>query len=465
MLNKFLLSASVAGLIAGSALAVGLENLAAPGGASANEVYPLADELDFDGGSVSGTLQVGFGPSAGSFPTGNVLVYLTVAGATFDGALTGAEVGGVATSVISSGGASGGNTVAFLVSGANTCLVDASAAGFETDCDFNIPLELTGSDVSFSVGLTTDAGAPIDNTSSTTFVTRKIISLNPAFAINVVADTVETKADLNSIGGPFLGFTGPSDNTLGTIEVAANEITQTSGTYTVNVDLASTAVSSADVDSVDVTVTGVMDAFEGGDFEYDGTSFDAIVAATDIATYDAVLDFGTVADIDVTEDGTTPIARSSYSAAVTVTPDAGSNLIAGTAKSGALQSIERNGTTITFPWTQTSTLGATSGTTSVYRIGNLDAVAAGAVFVEVKNATTAGYTNPGIIELAASIAASGELVSNSGAIEAAVGNYGRGDIEFTIEADPETLTARQFVVRNGVIQQVIGGNVDQDINN
>ena len=101
----------------------------------------------------------------------------------------------------------------------------------------------------------------------------------------------------------------------------------------------------------------------------------------------------------------------------------------------------------------------------MFRIGNLDNVDAGAVFVEVKNSSVGAFSNPGIVQLGTSIAAGGELVQNSAQIEAAVGNYGRGDLEFTIEADPDTLTARQFVVRNGVIQQVIGGNVNQDINN
>jgi hypothetical protein len=87
------------------------------------------------------------------------------------------------------------------------------------------------------------------------------------------------------------------------------------------------------------------------------------------------------------------------------------------------------------------------------------------VFVEVKNASEAGFVNPGITQLAPSIDANGEFVVNSAGIEAAVGNYGRGDVEFTVEAEPDTLTGRQFVVRNGVVQQVLGGNVDQDVNN
>jgi len=109
-------------------------------------------------------------------------------------------------------------------------------------------------------------------------------------------------------------------------------------------------------------------------------------------------------------------------------------------------------------------LGAASGTTSVYRIGNLDATAAGAVFVEAKNSTTAGYINPGIVQVAATIPAKGELVLNSSSVEAALGNYGRGDVEFTVEANSTSLTGRQFVVRNGAIQQVMGGTVSQDQN-
>jgi hypothetical protein len=461
MLKKFLATASVVGLLAGAAHAVEIDNyMSASDGGDFDEVYPLAEEMDYDGGAVDGTLSFGFGPSAGSFPTGNVLLFISATGVEFDGALDGTEVGGTTTSVISNGGQSGASAVTFLISGADLC-ADVAIPGDST-CSVDIPVILTGSDVSVSVGLETDAGADVDNTNSDTRVSRTLIELLPAFAIDIEADLTATTADLLAVGGPFTDFTGPSDNTLGTYEVAPND-----GDYgPVNTDLANTDVGPGDVDAVDLLLAGTMDAFEAGDVTFDGTSADDIDATADEATYDATGDFDAGAlDVQVDPDLATAIARSDYDLTVTVTPDALSNLVSGTTKTDALQSIDRNGTQVTFPWTQTETQGAASGASSVFRIGNLDNTDTGAVFVEVKNASEAGFVNPGITQLAPSIDANGEFVVNSAGIEAAVGNYGRGDVEFTVEAEPDTLTGRQFVVRNGVVQQVLGGNVDQDVNN
>lgn len=462
MLKKFLATVSAAAMLAGAAHAVGLENYESQG--DSDEPYALASALDYAGGAVTGTLDVGFGPSAGAFPTGNVLIFVTITGATFDGVLDGTEVNGTTTSVISTGGANGGQSVTFLVSGANNCLTAAPAGGYNTSCSLSLPVELTGSDVTISVGLETDAGADVDNSNRNNRVSATIVDIVPAFDVDIVADTTPTIADLNAVGGPFTGFTGGSDNILGTVAVAANQINYGSGLVTVNTDFGVDPVVPADVGAIDLLLSGSMDAFEGGDVLFNAASFDLIDAATREAEYDAGSVLFAATNISVVPDGTTAIARSAYNLSVVVTPSLASDLTAGTSASGALQSIERNGTQITFPWTQSATQGAASGASSVFRIGNLDNVPAGAVFVEVKNASEAGYTNPGIVQLSTSVPASGELVQNSAQIEGAVGNYGRGDLEFTVEADPDTLTARQFVVRNGVIQQVIGGNVQQDLN-
>lgn len=461
MLKKFLVTASVAALAAGSASALEVRNRSV-GADAAGEVVVLAQELNYAGtpGIVSvqgadnvtvgdGQTEVTFYPTAGLFPTGNVLVYVDVTGATFANVLNGSEVDGTGTSVISSGGQAGASSVVFLVSGADAC----TAAGI---CSIDLPLKLTGTDVSFSVGLKTDAGAPVDNSSDTLRKTAQVVEVQPAFAISFDPDTVANVALLSSL------FTTLSDDYLGDIVAAVNTFTIGANDRIVNKTLGGVDVLSADVLAANITLSGNMDAFEGGDVTFDGASADAIDAVADTATYDA-LGLGTFPVVMV-PDTTTAIARSSYSASVEIVPQVASGLQGTTTASGSLQPIVRDGTSITFPWTQSATQGGASGASSVFRIGNLDNVDAGAVFVEVKNASEPGYSNPGIVSLATSIGASGELVKNSADIEAAVGNYGRGDLEFTIEADPDTLTARQFVIRNGVIQQVIGGNVSQDLN-
>lgn len=483
MIRKFLTSVAVAGLCAGAASALGLENLETT--TNVNEQYPLADSLDFaTAPGVTTTIDIGFGPSAGSFPTGNVLVFVDVTGGTFTSALTGAEVTGTTTMVISSGGLSGGSSVVFLVSGAENCMVDANAVVTqETDCAIGLPLALTGDDVTVSIGLETDAGAAVDNSDSNNKVTLNVVDIVPAFDIDIVADTVPTIADLNAMSGPFENFTGLagststplSDLVLGTIEADANAVLYTAmgtprvvnnGFAAMNANSGS-PVTVADTSALTFTLTGEQDAFSTdamlgttGDLT---TTSGTIVenGATDIAT--GTLAFGVASTIGVTPDGAVAIARSNYDVSVTIAPAAMGVVTAGAAASGSLQPITRNGTTIVFPWTQSASQGAASGTTSVYRFGNLATSASGAVFLEVKNASEAGYMNPGITELSPSIAAGGEFVTNSTTVEAEVGNYGRGDLEFTVEAEPDTLTGRQFVVRDGVIQQVTGGNIQEDL--
>jgi len=468
MLNKILISACVSALMAGSASALVVTNESV-GNSNANAPVPLADSLAFAVTpfviSSAGQTRVNFSPSAGLFPTGNVLVGVDVTGATFNAALTGAELTGASTSVISSGGLSGGSTVTFIISGASACTGP-------TTCAINLPLRLTGADVTFAVGLQTDAGAPVDNSSLTNKVTTTVIDTVPAFNITVVPSVTLTNATLASTP-PFSAVS--VDSTLGTVDVTANAVTYAAlPPEPVNRDLAGTNVTGVDVLSVNLVVSGFMDAFDpvaapaGGNFRFAGTSFTTINSVTDTATAN-ILATTTIggaagASIDFIADGTTPVQRSAYPAAVTVTPAVASPIKAGTSLTAALQTVTRDGTQVTFPWTQTSTQGAVTGATSVYRIGNLNTTAAGAVFVEAKNSTTAGYTNPGIVQFAPSIAAKGELVADSSSIEAALGNYGRGDLEFTVEAQATSLTARQFVVRNGVIQQVIGGTVSQDQN-
>ena len=467
MIRKFLTSVAVAGLAAGAANAVGLENGEAVPVPS--EPYPVADSLDYAMGVVE-TVNVGFGPSAGSFPTGNVLVFVDVTGGTFTAPLDGTEVGGTTTSVISSGGLKGGSSVTFLISGADMCAADTTA-GADTTCSLNLPLALDGSDVTVSVGLETDAGAPVDNTDQSTKVTATIIDTLPAFQVAVTADMVATTADLNATNGPFEDLLGaPADAVIGTILAGANTVSYAMGpARTVNVDFGDTDVSAAQAGAITFTLTGEQDAFSTdamlgttGNITVDAGAAITPNATTDVAA--GTLVFGALTTVTLVPDTMVAIARSGYDVEVTIpvaAPPVG--VTTGLVGSGALQSVDRNGTTIVFPWTQTSTLGAASGTTSVYRIGNLGSVATGAIFAEVKNASEAGYMNPGIVQIGASIAADGELVATSSTLETALGNYGRGDIEFTAEADPDTLTGRQFVVRGDVIQQVQGGTIQEDL--
>ena len=472
MLKKFLATVSVVGLVAGAANA--LEVVPQVVGAPAvGAPVALAAELDYDGGAVetSGVhnqLRFAFHPTGGVFPTGNVVMRIEVTGAEFSSALDGSEVTTVAgTSVVSTGGVSGGSVVNILLS-------DVSACNATFNCFVDLPLTLTSGNVSVDVGLETDAGVDVDNSSLTNLVSAQLAVAAPAFAISIDADTGPTVAELDDVD-PFVNLIG--DRILGLIAVDQNSVDVLPGAGVlladVKVDLLGTDVDmAADVDSITVVVAGDMDPFTpnapAGNFFFDPVGPAAAVPATvSAAARTATLE---VADgpieweAVVAEDGVTQIDRSTYIATVTVEVAAGSNLTAGATSTAPIQSITREGTEVTFPWTQSATQGEASGATSVFRVGNLSDIETGSVFVEVRNSSEAGYTNPGVTQVADSIEAGGEFVINSAQLEAAVGNYGRGDVNFIIEADSDTLTGRQFVVRNGNVQQVSGGTISQDLN-
>ena len=462
-IRTLLSSAAVSVIATGAASALGLENLE-PVGAPEHS-YPVADSLDYASG-ITEIVEVGFGPSAGSFPSGNVLVFVDVTGGTFNSVLTGAEVaipGG--SSVISSGGLKGGTSVTFLVSGVDACTADAIPLVADTSCSVSIPIDLDGSDVSFSVGLETDSGAPIDNSASTNRVSFKVIETVPAFRALVAPDFVPTFADLAAINGPYTDLFG--DNYLGFFGAGPNVIENANTMLfeTVNSDFVGTDVGPANAGAVTFTLTGEQDAFDtmaGGTIIAAGPGTIVPNAATDIAT--GTIAFGSTLDIFVIPDGTVPIERSEYEVAISIEAAAAGPIQQAFSGSGFLEPIDRNGAAIIFPWTQSASQGAASGTTSVYRFGNLASSATGTVFAEVWNSSEAGYTNPGIVEIASSIPAGSELVTASSALEAALGNYGRGDVAFYIDADPNDLTGRQFVVRDGIIQQVKGGTIAEDLN-
>lgn len=73
MIKKFLATASVLGLVAGTAAAVELTNVS--DASSGGDPVPLAAELDYAGGNVSSTgteTSIQFASTGASFPSGNV---------------------------------------------------------------------------------------------------------------------------------------------------------------------------------------------------------------------------------------------------------------------------------------------------------------------------------------------------------------------------------------------------------
>lgn len=480
MIKKFLATASAVSLVAGTASALTVTNIS-DGQDAAGEPVVLAAELDYaagitstPGAAAAGQTEVAFSPTGAAFPSGNLTLYVTVEGATFTTPLAGTEVsafdgGGVAVpgfqATLSQGGAAGTSTVSFNVSGADNC------AGGNT-CTIDLPLTITGdADVVFNVGLETDAGQPVDNSSDENRVSETVIDIISAWNIAFAPDATNPIATLASSFQEF-DVVAPNTNVtedLGDIIVGPNAATGGAGTMyaadrTVNTDLAGADVDFNDVASLTYSVSG---DFSGIDSVSIGGVAATINAGADTATVtDAaviIADFPDTSPVLITTDAADAptIQRSGYTATATIV-EGGTDIQEGAEESGALASVEREGTTITFPWTQSADQAAGSGVNSVYRFGNLSSTAVNTVFIEVKNSTESGFQNQGVVDAQTAIPANGELVLDSTQVQALVGNYGRGDLEFTLEGQPQNLTGRQYVIRGGNLDQVVGGTVEQD---
>jgi hypothetical protein len=420
--------------------------------------------------------------SAGAqFPSGNNFVQIDLVGGTFNSALASSAVAAPGcTSVLSSGGAAGSTTAKFLVS---------SAGGGCNLANLDLPIKPNaGAEVSVTTTLSTEAGAPIDPPSAATL---KIVSRVDAF--KVVFDS--------AIGGGALGDTfatltvNPVYTTFSTAAGAHAAAPETSlvgqlGTIKLVVDttafkdLAKNAVVLADVTEAGVTVDGNYNAFNGaGGSVALGTPMTINTAATQasLASSGAVATSLVIAAsavpaapavsgvpfIVTRETAATAIPTSTYKASVSYKLDTASYNQEGPAL-GDLETIGRDGTNVVFPWMNSSAIQGATGTSNIIRLGNIAGSASGPVYAQVLNSVNAGagYTAAAApVQLFPSIAANGERVINTATLTTALGEFGRGDVQISVEAPSNTITARRYAtLANGSVTELNSGTVASDQN-
>lgn len=420
--------------------------------------------------------------SAGSqFPSGNNFVQIDLVGGTFSSGLaSSAVVAPGCTSVLSSGGAAGSTTAKFLVSSAGA---GCNLANLDLPIKPNV-----GSEVSVTTTLTTEAGAPIDPPSAATL---KIISRVDAFkvvfdsdigggalgdtfatlTVNPVYTTFKVGADAHGVGET--ATTGQ----LGTIKLVVD-----TDAYK---DLAKNSVVLGDVTEAGVTVDGNYNAFNGtGGSVTLGTGMTVNTAATQaslassgavatslVIAASAVPAAPTVSGVPfivTRETDATAIPTSTYKASVSYKLDPASYNQEGPA-AGDLETIGRDGTNVVFPWMNSSAVQGLNGTSNIIRLGNVSGSATGPVYVQVLNSVNAGAdyvpaTAP--VQLFPSIEANGERVINTGTLTAALGEFGRGDLQISVEAPSNTVTARRYAtLANGSVTELTSGTVASDQNN
>ena len=437
--------------------------------------YRVADNVDFSG-NPNQIVEFFIEQTAeGIFTTDDVLVEVVLTNGTFAANVTNANFDATcATSAsVSSGGAAGTNSVTLLVSGFETCDgKGALAAGTFTsaqpgDFGFSIPVTYSGGgDVTIDVNVETDSGnTPVDGGNASVVA---IDSVN-AFTLAVAAAGTDPVADLDAANGIYTDFDGvPAGSTLaiGGFNVVCDT--------TANINLTGTAVdcSGAQVDGLDLALTGSTLGFDDGNGIqlFDNVAAAAgnftIVDATS-STFDAAAELGGaglagVYTVEVTSDQDDAILRSDYSLEVTLDLD-DTIFTSDPSLSGDIDPIVREGSNVIAAWTSGGAVATANNSQHVFRFGNLSNADA-RVFVEVLTASDGTFVNPGLVQLS-DIPAGGELVLTSGTLTTALtDDWGRGDLQFTIEATGDQVTARRFVTApNGSLTELGLGNVDEDL--
>ena len=416
----------------------------------ATSAYKLASEAKVPPGSANFALVDTL--SGGNLPSGNVILTVN---------LTGAAACSTFTSTLSSGGASGSTQVSFVISNSAP---DCSAL------NLLLPITPGSGTATVTTTLATEAGTPIDGlTASRNIVTRGSafdVVFDAGIGAGALADTFATLAvtpvytTFSTTGGHNAAPESATAGQLGTIRITVDT--------TQHADLTGAVfAAAAHVTDADTVVTGNFSAFDGA-----GGGATLSAAATMTATtatinnQQAALTGGAVPFIVTRETGGV-IPSSTYSAQVSYTLDGTYYNQEGPA-SGALETIQRDGTNVIFPWMNSTSIQTVTGTTNLIRLGNVASTATGPVFAQVLNAASSasGYTAaPAPVQIAASIPANSELVVNTATLSSALGNWGRGDVQISIEAPSNSITARRYAtLSNGSITEFNSGTVANDQN-
>lgn len=442
--------------------------------------YRLAEEAISTASGTFGLVADLSGTS--TFPSGNNLITIDLAGGTFATGVTSANVVAAGcTTVLSSGGAAGSSSATFLISSAGT------GCG---SVDLDLPVTPNAAaDVWVRTTLRTEGNTAIDpDNSQTSPAGNPFGALAPnqevlqvvdrVNAFNVVIDGTIGAGALNDTfatltttpvytrffvgAGGHNGATETADEAqLGTIEIEVDTSARR--------DLSNTPVAATDVVDADVVVEGNFSAFNGASggvtLGAAAATFNTAASTATINNQQAALTAGPVA-FRVNADGA-PIPSSSYMARVSYQLNSTFYTQEGPVRDD-LETIGRDGTNVVMPWMNSSAVQARTGTTNTVRLGNISSGATGPVFAQVLNSVNsdAGYTPATApVQIASSIAANGELVITTNTLTNALGEWGRGDVQISVEAPPSTITARRYAtLANGSVTELESGTVANDQN-
>lgn len=431
--NILLAAASVVALgFAGAASAADL-SVALPGGvtvasttaAADREPYTIASEVEGEqtGEIVITTTYVDPLPDAN-----NLLITFTLGGgATFDRAVTSADLEGFANRTLSGGGEAGTSSVTFLVS-TPTATTGRDSVELTADISFD-----AGDQPSVQVNTRTEIGTPIEGGNA---IPQPLVIVDYDSFISV--DTTPASNLLLDSDTNFSTFANGSRTApLGTFEIEVDN--------TVFVDFDGTVAADANLEGAELTLSGSL------------ADLDITVAGADVEgnviSIDAPGEYTVVANID--EDGA-PIG-SSYSLTADIDLATGfddqTDVVV-----GPLASIRREGTAVVLPWVASGSLSAANNTRNVLRISN-SGEQTGQVYLEVIASAAAQGAAPtattAVVATGLTVPANGDLQITSQQMQNFLGDFRRADIRVTVEANDEDLIFRSRVVQpDGTFEEI-----------
>lgn len=427
---------------------VGLYLVAQEAVGLANGVLALEDEL-----------------TAGSLPSGNTVLTVTLTNATFGANFAATAIQGGSTCdasftvVRSTGGNAGDSSARFIVSNSST-----------TCNSFTLDVPVSPSSVgtvSVTTNLETEGGNPIDGGSDTLEAIYAINAFQPTFNGNLVAAGAEGD-DFALLAAPT--YTTLSDNgVLGKLAIYVDTRAQrnlTPGNFVATADVVDATV------RVESSASNGFSAFDGaagcgGNPTLEGNPADFVSGNAVVFSGSGC---GAAPETYIVET----LASKPNGSAFQVVPDGGVipvsdyrafinydlnptfyNVDAPQPASGQFERIGREGTNVIFPMV---TSAPNNGTTNIIRLGNMSGNDAG-VSVQLRNTGNGGTST---IQPLGTLEAFDEMVITPQMLAVALGNFGRGDVEIIVEAAPGDVTARRFHVTPNGITELRTGSVATD---
>jgi hypothetical protein len=443
-----------------------------------NSNYFLAKQVTFatspTSGANTGWVEFKLVPSANAtFPVGNTVITLNVAGGTFNGTASPTWVVIPAAGTCTAANAVTANisgtpttsSITFQMSGMSNC--DGTTAGDQIG--FRIPVRVAGPTAPFTVdlGFTTDALIPIDGPTFTGAV--NAVQIADAVDLDITSNTGTAATALVSTAYGDLNISEP---TLGNIDL--DFTTDVSG-FSVYKNLAYTGITSADIAGSTFVITTTAGAYAGlTDLDIDSSppaNFAGNVATFGLSASDTndLFDGGLITVEDAS--GSTAIAAQDFTFTGTVSFSSGSGLTGpqtltapGTTTPIALAEIVRDGTQVYIPWVASGPTASVSTSNNVLRVGNQGGTAV-VVRAVIQTATATGGSPtvissgslPSVAFAVGTAPARGELLITSADLSAAAAaalgagaaqsDWGRGDVLLIVEAPPSDISVRKVVQR------------------